>query len=340
MSQTATAPQQPAATIPPAFRRTPVNPHSEVVKAGLQQIQQEKQDTTPQTPAVPPVQPVVPPVSPVQVAQPPVPPQAPAVPPAQPAVPPVYPPQAPQQITYDPRVMAALQQAEGERQRLAQENAAAQQTIANLLTAQQELDNLKQRQALQDSLSQDVFNDLGTVDPEDAKKISSVILNATAPAMTAIQKENEKLRQQIAESQQQMSARMEQQRVQQLNARLLQAHPDFVQLQNDPNYIAFMNQRDGLSSQTRDQRAAQEFSAGNVEYVIDMLNQLKGVQPAAAHIVSVAPVQTATSAVTPTAQPQAAPLDLRTLNSMYQMRQISHDEYRAKLKDLRAAQQM
>ncbi len=336
MSQTtATAPQN-NNSVPPAFRRTPVNPYSEKVKAGLAQIQQEGVSSEPQaiqSPNLPTND------SPVQVVTPPTVDYSIQPPTTSVQQNPVYTPQVTQQMSYDPRVIAALQQSETERQRLAQELEIQKQTTQNLLSAQQELENLKQRQALQDSISQDAFADLGTVDPEDAKRISTAVLNATAPAMTAIQQELDKTRKMLTESQQQMTARIEQQRVQALNQRLLQAHPDFVQLQNDPNYIAFMNQRDGLSSQTRDQRAAQEFTSGNVDYVIDLLNQLKGTQPTADHIVSVAPVQTAIAA-TPPVQQQKSPIDLATLNSMYQMRQISHDEYRAKLKEWRAAQQM
>lgn len=292
-------------SVSPSFRRVPMNPYTEKVNQALQQ------DNAAPAPASQPVTP------PVVVTQP-----APAP--------------APTQVL-DPRVIAAYQQSEAERLRLAQELETQRETINNLLKSQQELDQLKQRQALQDSLNQDAFADLGTVDPEDAKKISNAVLNATAPVMTAIQQENARLRQQIAESQEQIAARLEQQRIQQLNQRLLAAHPDFVQLQNDPSYIAFMNQRDGLSHMTRDQRAAQEFSAGNVDYVIDMLNQLKGVQPSADSITSVAPVQTAAAAQV-SQQVATPPMDLRTLNSLYQMRQISHDEYREKLKELRAAQ--
>lgn len=304
-------------SVSPSFRRVPMNPYTEKVNQALQQ------DNAAPAPAS---QPVVPPVT---VTQP-----APA-PASQPVTQPTPAP-TPTQVL-DPRVISAYQQSEAERLRLAQELETQRETINNLLKSQQELDQLKQRQALQDSLNQDAFADLGTVDPEDAKKISNAVLNATAPVMTAIQQENARLRQQIAESQEQIAARLEQQRIQQLNQRLLAAHPDFIQLQNDPAYIAFMNQRDGLSHMTRDQRAAQEFSAGNVDYVIDMLNQLKGVQPSADSITSVAPVQTAAAAQV-SQQVATPPMDLRTLNSLYQMRQISHDEYREKLKELRAAQ--
>ncbi len=333
MSQAAVASPQNGPSIPPAFKRTPINPHSDKVKAGLAQDQiLPPVNTT----AVPVASPVVVAATPPVVASPlPITDRPPVT---IVSTTPVAPPQNIPQ--YDPCVLSALQQAEAEKQRLAQELATQQETVKNLLNAQQELDTLKQRQALQDSLSQEAFADLGTVDPEDAKKITDVILKATAPAMVAIQQDNAKLREQLAVSQQQITARMEQQRIQQLNAKLLQAHPDIVQLQNDPAYVSFMNQRDGLSSQTRDQRAAQEFTAGNVDYVIDLLNQLKGVQPSAAHIASVAPVQTASAATAPVNEPQAPAMDLRTLNSMYQMRQITHDEYRAKLKELRAAPQM
>jgi hypothetical protein len=117
----------------------------------------------------------------------------------------------------------------------------------------------------------------------------------------------------------------------------LQKHPDFHQLQHTAAYQTFMSQRDGLSSKTLDDRAAEEFQLGNVDYVIDLLDRVKGTVPSPVHAAVVAPVQVASSSVTTPDTPQAPPMTLRELNDAYSMRQLSHDEYRKKLAELRAA---
>lgn len=348
MSQAVTNPsaEKPAAHIPPAFLRTPINPHSEKVRAGLAQ---------PETPpAQPPVAPVAAPVAapvtpaeqpafpPQQVAPSPVaapqaaPVQQPA--PAQPQVAPA--PQQPPMYVQPPTVPVVdqylLQQLAQERDRLSAELGEKDKVIGNLLTTQQELAALKQQAQMQEALAATNFDGLETVDPEDAKRISAAVLAATQATIAPLQKQLEDERQRIQAQTQQQMQYMEQQRIQSLNQQVLSVHPDFFQLQSSPAYHAFMSQRDGLSSKTRDQRAAEEFMAGNTAYVIDMLNQMKGASPSPAQIATVAPVQSAPAAPAAPAA-QTPPMTLRELNDLMGTRQITHDEYRARLKELRAA---
>jgi hypothetical protein len=323
MSQVQTPTAQ--VNVPPAFQRVPINPHTAKVQEELQKMNTQPAPESVTAPiqdairqqTLTSTQPVTSPPAPVETLPPP-------------------PPPTPH-VQYDPQMLYALQQAEAERERLAQENVAAQQTIQNLLSKQEELELLKQRQELQKSLSKEAFAELQTVDPEDAQRITHAVLNSLTPTLAEQRKELEKTKKQLADNQAQMQQRLAHAQVQQTNQRIMAVHPDFFKLQETPAYHAFMSQRDGLSHQTRDQRAAQEFNAGNADYVIDLLNQLKGAVPSAASIATVAPVQTAISVSTAAATQPAPTMTLGELNSLYQMRQISHDEYRAKLKELRAA---
>lgn len=146
-----------------------------------------------------------------------------------------------------------------------------------------------------------------------------------------------KQRQMVQQSIQNQQMQMAQ--MQQMDAirRVLAVHPDYYELQNTPEYQNFMRQRDGLSSQTYDQRAAMEFQNGNVEYVIDLLNKVKGQRPNTQQIQSVPPVQTAAGSAVPAAPVEQLPT-LHELNNLIQTRQITHDQYREMLNKLRAAQ--
>ena len=159
--------------------------------------------------------------------------------------------------------------------------------------------------------------------------------------MEDIRKELEQQRKALADAQQRSAFEMYDMRRQAMNAEIMKAHPDFMQIQNTPEYKAFMSQHDGLSSKTRDQRAAEEYMAGNTAYVIDLLNQLKQNKPSVQNIMSVAPVQTANGATTAPATASSVPqYTLAELNTLYQMRRITHDEYREQLNKLRAAKNL
>ena len=153
----------------------------------------------------------------------------------------------------------------------------------------------------------------------------------------------EPIRKRLDENKQQMQNTLnyQEQRFQQQQAaatlhRILSKHPDFLELRNNPNYVNFLNQRDGYSSQTIDQRAAIEFQLGNADYINDMLDRFKASSPNVSSIQTIAPVQTTNSAIPP-AQPARTLPTLREINSMLQMRQITPEQYRELLKQIREA---
>ena len=326
MSQTAMQQDQ-AATLPPAFRRSAVNPYKDKAEEfykGLEAAEQRPLSdflppNAPQTPAEPAPQPEPTP-QPELTPQPSV-------------------DYTPPQYNNDPALMMRIQQMEQDRAALIQQIEQQNQAIANLAESQRELDTIKAQQDIYANLDQQTFDSLSSLDPEDAKKLSAGLLNATSRSIAPLREELAQQRQLIEQRAQQQRQEMEVARIKALNARVLAAHPDFYQLANSKQYRDFMAQRDGLSSKTRDMRAAEEFAAGNVEYVIDMLNRIKGTTPPVANVQTVAPVQIATTAgVTPNAPAQPATMDsLEELNRQFSRRQITHDEYRRRLAALRAA---
>ena len=321
MSQTKS--EQPL--IPPAFRRTPINPYTEAVAKREQEIQAE---TTPQPNPLP--EPVLasqpqpqPQPQPVQVVNPtPTPTPTPMHTPVQ------------QPVGIDPQLAHQLQY---EREQLLRENEALRQQLGDISAQFSEANREKQKQQLMASVDNMNFDGLETIDVDDARRVARATLDAVSAPL-------EQTRQSLAAERQRIEAMVSQQQEQQerdrlarLNREILAVHPDFFELQKTPEYQAYMQGRDGLSSKTRDQIAAEEFYNGNTAFVINMLNDLKGIRPKVDSIQSVAPVQVATSAGSNVGTTVTEPMTLRDLNNLYQMRRISHDEYRKRLGELRAA---
>ena len=245
-----------------------------------------------------------------------------------------------QQPYYDPRLQEQqlmIQQMQQEREALRREIAARDEAIRHLSGDAQELQNLRRQQAANDAVSKMDFSQFQTVDEEEARRISQATIEAQQSQFDAMRQELAKQRKFIEDSMASQREQMVQQA--QLNniQKVLAVHPDYYELQNTPAYQNFMRQYDGMSSQTFDQRAAYEFQHGNVEYVIDLLNKIKGQTPNPQQVMSVPPVQTAAGSVVPTTPQEKLPT-LRELNDLMQTRQITHDEYRAMLNKLRAAQ--
>lgn len=323
--------------LPAAFKRAPVNVHTEIVAAGLAAAEAQAQAASA---VAPPVQ-VTPAPQPASAQAAPAPMAAPApiaAPAPQPVQAPAPAPVAPQ---IDPIRLAQMeaerQQLAAERQQLLDRSKAQDQAIQNLLQSQQELETLKRQQEIAKSLSEEQFAQLESIEPEDAKRIRESMVAATQAATMPLYKELAETRRLAEERAVQAAQEAERVRIQMLTQQITAKHPDFFTLQNTEEYRRFMSQRDGKSVKTRDDRAAEEFKAGNVEYVNDLLDQLKGTIPSADHIASVAPVQTAYSASLVDPAPAAPTMTLRDLNDQYQMRQISHEQYREGLKQLRAA---
>lgn len=250
----------------------------------------------------------------------------------------------PAPVVYDAQLQKQL---EAERQMFAQREQQWQQwaeqhnqQLAAAQAAQAELDKLKNREALAQKLASDeAFAGLESVDASDARKLINMTaevfqepLNATADQLKQLQMQNAQMQQYI----QQQTAAMQSQRV---RDELLAAHPDFFQLYDQNQaFRQFLNERDGLSYQTREQRAIAEYNAGNAPYLINLINQFKGVAPKVNDIKTVAPVQVANAAAS---YQQPAPQQrytLADLNYFMQTGQISPDQYREELNKLRAAQ--
>lgn len=330
MSQANVPPSSPMSN---SFKAPPIHPYGTKAEALAQAHSQSEQ---------PPVQqPVV---------------QTQVQPPAQPQ-PPVQ-PQAPVHHTPPPGVASPgmnqapqvdfqmWQRMEAERNYMMQQNQAmvqqlqeAQQTIQQLQQANQEYNDLRQRAELQASINDEAFGELSSVDSSDAVRISHATINAVQKGLDPFRQELAELRELVNTRTGQQQQQIDRQRVEALTNKVLEAYPDFVQFQHTPEYQQFMSQRDGLSHMTRDQRAAQEFRAGNTDYVIDMLRQFKEGVPNTAHIMSVAPVQTPSGQASVPTQ-DTPPMTLSELNTAYHMRQIPHEVYLQELKKIRSAPQL
>lgn len=231
-----------------------------------------------------------------------------------------------------------MQQQYAEREK--QWMAAMQQQQAELEAARQaraELEALKQQQAIQQQLASDeAFAGLETVSPDEGRRL--VQIATSAMQNTLQQQQNEFARQQKAlfDQQQQVQQQLQNQQMQRTSQEILARHPDFYTLYSTPQFQQFMMQRDGLSSKTREQVATEEFYAGNSAYVIDMLDRYKGTGSAAS-MQQVPPVQVA-GAPAQSSQPAAQPqMTLAELNTLMQTRQITPDQYRVALNQLRSA---
>lgn len=330
MSQMPMQNQEPAARpMSSSFRSVPSNPYQERAVQTRQQIADLEQANAQQIQSPAPTQQVAGTAVPStqvpaqQVSAPSAPTTPPPPLPTQNAQVPAQP--QPQQYT-DPAVLAQLQQLQQERMYLQEQNARQAEAIQQLSVANQEYNALKQRAELQAAITDEAFGELSSVDTEDAKAISRATLNAVQQAMAPVYERLQQTQQQQQVIDQRAAERVEQQRLLSLRDKVLAAHPDFDQIQSTPEYLNYMKQRDGLSSQTRDQRAAQEFRAGNTEYVIDMLNQFKGQSPSVQSIQTVAPVQAA--AGSPAPAPQQQTYTLRELNNLYHTGQITPEQYR------------
>lgn len=323
-------------TMSPAFAQTPMNPNLAAMGA--------EGSAPAAAPATPPVeQPsglfsemVTQPQTPPQVSDTPAP-EQPAQPFGAPAASPQVSEPAPAPSYPSWEEYARLQ---AQAQAVAQQNAQLQQqmtdrdaTINNLLQLQQEYDALRNKV----SAANIDYGELATVDAEDARRIGAGVLKAVAdqlaPLQQALAQQQQAMQQQATQQERNNTALALRNTLERVKA----VHPDFEALQTDPGFVRFLQQKDGLSSYTLDDRAKQEFLRGNSAYINQLVAQYKAQKPNTSAITSVAPVQTANTPVQPAVNGGALPT-LHELNSMMQMRQITADQYRDYLAKIRAAQ--
>lgn len=245
---------------------------------------------------------------------------------------------------------AALQrQLEQERQAWAAEreqwrNAIQQQNemLQQAGTMQQEYNVLKQQAELNQKLSSDeLFANLATVGADDARQLVQLTAQTLQGPLDTMRQEMQKQQAALIKQQEYINSQMVRMQQQKAVQDLYAAHPDFGQLAYDPGFTQFAQQRDGYTSRTREQTAWEEFNRGNSEYIIQMINEYKGVAPKTENVQVVPPVQVANGAAQPTPQGPTAPrFTLAELNNLMQMRQITPEQYREYLNEYRQAQSM
>lgn len=322
--------------VSPAFAKVPVNPNVQPEQAPAPSPAPASAPTPEQPPQFTQPQDKLqswlnilnnPESEPAPAPQPaPVPTPAPA---PQPAPVPTPAPQ-PQQPPQNAQEFMALQQ---QNQQLQAQLAQQQQVIQNLMDANKGYNDLKVQTAA-DNIQ---FGELGTVDADDAKAIAAGIMKALDTQLAPIKEALAQQRSYTEQFSQLQDQKFAQQQAKAVINQIMQKHPDFIELQTDPNYLRFVQQHDGSSSLTYDAIAAYEFQRGNANYIIDLVNKYKQQQPAPSAITTVAPVQTA-AAPQPAQEQQVELPTLRELNQWMQMRRINQDQYRQLLQKIMASQ--
>lgn len=220
---------------------------------------------------------------------------------------------------------------------------AQQEQLAQMQDISQRLAQYEQRAELQKKFADDkLFENLETVDPSDARRLiemtADVLHQPLQEAREQLAQERKVMDDQLRQTQ--LYAQQQAQAVQAARIRdqLLAAHPDFFHLyEHDPKFKEYLGERDGLHSYSREDAAIAEYNAGNVAYLIDMINKYKGRQPQNTTIQTPAPVQVANAAPQPDTQP-APQFTLADLNMMMHTGRINQDQYRMELNKLRAMQ--
>ena len=252
-----------------------------------------------------------------------------------------------QQPPLDPYTLMAQQQRQAalmtqqtqQMQQLAHERDILANQLAEMQKRNAEFEAAQQQQAMLASLDgADELNALETVDPADARRIAAMTARMLKQPIDGVAAEVKAQREAIERNRVEALNATQQAQIARYAGEILQVHPDFYSLFNDPAFLQYLQEPDGLSSRSRDQAATQEFYAGNTRYVIDIVDKFKQNRPDNGKVTTVPPVQVAGGAATPAASSADKPtLTLAELNSLYQMRRISPDEYRTRLKELRAA---
>jgi len=243
---------------------------------------------------------------------------------------------APQQ-GYNPydQLNAYNQQSQAEMARLAAERDALARRAAeaeDLARSLYQQNSEARRTASVDEIVESL-GELDTLGTDDAKRLLEPVLKTQQEREAALAAELARQRQELAQTQQRMHSEL-------LNAEIRKYHPDFLRYDSDPAFQAFMRQRDGLSSETRDQRAAREYAAGNAQYVIGVLNEFKRTRPDANQLTSVNPAMGGSVPGGQRPNPGAGgQLDTRELIWQVQNGTLTPDQYRKIVQDWRAQQQ-
>lgn len=259
-------------------------------------------------------------------------------PPAPPAPPAQTPPSQQQQDPYLLQMQQMQHTWDTERQAWQQREAQFQQALNQLMQERQAMTQQLQDYSFDNLFSEDELSKFESVDANDVKLIGKKMMQSM---MGPLQQMGVQYQQQITQLNsiiKQQADEIQNMRQQTLTDAIVKAHPDFVQLQADPNFRAYLGQRNGLSAKTRDQAAAEEFLLGNAQYIIDMINQYKGMQPSQPQMMAVPPVQTPTQNMPVAPQPTGSQYTLEQLNQAFRLHRITPEQYTAELQKMRQAE--
>lgn len=199
-------------------------------------------------------------------------------------------------------------------------------------------DTQAQQEALSAAITESLSNTtLESIDEADAQRLVAATVAAVSGQLAAMQQQSEQRQQAYEARLAQQSHTAYQQRVERTRNEILAVHPDYPQFMYSPEYRSFLSERDGLSSETRYDRAVREFNAGNAAYMIDLFNQFKnrGVDAQAAASV-VPPMETPSSYSSPVQTDAQSQLTYTQLFHLMQTHAITPEEFYSHLEQLRA----
>lgn len=195
-----------------------------------------------------------------------------------------------------------------------------------------------------DDLIQQAGLEFSSINTEDAKKLMAPVLSTLRKQTTDLE---ESFKKRLADTQARLDTTLDtlnqKQKQAQMDAahkKILAAHPDLESLQKTEAYHKIMlspvSDKSGLLV---GQLVAAEYQRGNVDYVIELLNSIKGAKPSLDSIAGVSPNGVGTTPVADSKNTDGYLNDqeVANLNFAVQSGVMSRDEYRTVMKKHREA---
>lgn len=226
-------------------------------------------------------------------------------------------------------------------QRQLQESKAALQQASNLST---ELQTLKDEHDLEE-LWKSVGSEFASIDPEDAKKLLTPVLKAirqqSADSTATLNKKLEEQHQSLQNKVKDLENEANVARMRKVQETILKAVPDLEALQKTDAYkTAMMAPIAPHSNVLTGQLVAAEYERGNTDYVIGVLNSIKGQT----NLDSVASVSPSSMGASQVKAPEAESDGILTadeiadMTTRLRMRQMTRQEFQEAMKKHREAQ--
>lgn len=252
--------------------------------------------------------------------------------------PPSTPPQSPTPVvnTFEEDNKKLLAELEETRKKLEEAQSRAQ--------VPEELRALQEERLLENMLSQANL-EFSSINTDDAKKllapIVSTVRKQTADLEEAFKKRLEAQQLQLDSTVNTLNETQKQARVEATRKKILDAHPDLENFQKSEAYHKVMlSPVSGKSDLLVGQLVSAEFQRGNADYIIDLINSIKGAQPNLESIASVSANGIGTTVATSGANDSDGLLsdeDLANLKFDMQRGVVSREDYSTAMKKHREA---